>query len=58
MPARPDHVDHSGFFDPADFADVQGDTQALAHRVTPDAVVAFTVPVPAPTGPSYGVVTA
>ncbi|MCB0906958.1 MAG: PH domain-containing protein [Nocardioidaceae bacterium] len=31
---------------------------ALAHRVTPDAVVAFTVPVPAPTGPSYGVVTA
>ncbi len=31
---------------------------ALAHRVTPDAVVAFTVPASAPTGPSYGVVTA
>jgi putative membrane protein len=30
---------------------------ALAHRVTPDAVVAFTAP-PAPTGPPYGVVTA
>lgn len=29
----------------------------LAHQVTPDAVVAFTLPA-APTGPSYGVVTA
>ena len=31
---------------------------ALAHRVTPDAVVAFTSPAPAAVGPAYGVATA
>ena len=34
IPVRPGHIDHSAFFRASDFADIEGDLQAISHRVT------------------------